>query len=328
MILMECNGLISGIVQIFKNIVNIIWIVGPILAIIVLIVNFSMMMKDPDDKKGVSKIKNSIIALIILFFIPTFINITMNLLGESNSFSSCWNNSNNIVFGNSKYISPYSEQEKKSFFPHLEDYEPGVTDSNKNNSTDKSSNISSCGNLEYCNRYLTILYNNAKRFNDALVRSNSHIEFGVMKNISTWDQIISIAEKGEPVRTTCSRPSNWALTEIIGKHKLINSVTPGGFNHYSGQLTKYTKQYTFDGSMTVKTAIKKGMIVPGDIIGSYKHTFTIYSVNQSEGSAMVFDGGHRFTNKCQQHRKCSILFKYTSSTNSSLKLLQIIRWTK
>ena len=91
------------------------------------------------------------------------------------------------------------------------------------------------------------------------------------------------------------------------------------------KLSSHAAKVIRNGKLVV---VQSAELVPGDIIGSYKHTFTIYSVNQKKGSAMVFDGGHRFTNKCQQKRKCSILFEYSASTNASLKLLQIIRWTK
>ena len=65
----------------------------------------------------------------------------------------------------------------------------------------------------------------------------------------------------------------------------------------------------------------------GDIIGVKGHTFAIYSVNK-DGSAVVADGGHQFTNKCQKSKKCSTLFTYSSKQNANYKLYQLIRWIK
>ena len=69
MILMECNDVVlGGVLSILRNILNFVWILGPILAIISLIINITLLVKDPDDKKVPKKIKNSILALFILFF--------------------------------------------------------------------------------------------------------------------------------------------------------------------------------------------------------------------------------------------------------------------
>ena len=90
MILMDCNDIVLGsILVILRNILDIIWIVGPILAIVSLIINITLLMKDPDDKKVPKKIKNSILALVLLFFVPTIVNAAMYMLGENTIISSC-----------------------------------------------------------------------------------------------------------------------------------------------------------------------------------------------------------------------------------------------
>ena len=67
---MNCNdGIIGSFIYIFKNILNIIWIAGPILSILSLTINITILAKDPDEKKTIKKIKYSVIALVILFFI-------------------------------------------------------------------------------------------------------------------------------------------------------------------------------------------------------------------------------------------------------------------
>ncbi len=333
MILTNCNNAeLGSILYIVKNILNILMIIAPILAIISLSILFFKMVKDPDDKKGLPKIRNSLIALAVLFLIPTIINAFMYMLGDNSEFSSCWVNAKKPTYSNT-YIDPDPGKKKNSILFNPSEYEKGEKKKSNTSGDNGSYNnsidtpVTSCGNLEYCNKFLTSMVNNSKRLSDAIARNNAPVTYSWPKAKKTWADAIATAEKGQLVATTCLVPANWGVTDIIGKHSPLNSVGKGGFHNYKGEITKYTKQYTFDGSMSVKTAIQKGMIQPGDIVGVKGHTFAIYSVNQSTGSAVVFDGGHRFTTKCGDS-KCSPMFTYSAGSNASMKLYQVIRWVK
>ena len=110
MILMDCNNAELGILlYYFKNILNIIWIVGPILAVISLAINFTMMVKNPDDKKVPKKIKNSFIALFVLLLIPTIVNAFMLIANDSFEISACWKQNIEKPSLNPSYINPYNE---------------------------------------------------------------------------------------------------------------------------------------------------------------------------------------------------------------------------
>ena len=74
-----------------KRIIQLIQIIVPILLMIGLVIHITNLIKKPDDEKLKKKIWNSIIAAVIVFFIPMFINLVFGLMGESTSFSSCWN---------------------------------------------------------------------------------------------------------------------------------------------------------------------------------------------------------------------------------------------
>ncbi len=332
MVLMSCNdpGL-SAILSIVKNILNIIWIIGPIIAMIALIIAITSMINNPDDKKIPNKIKNSIIALVVLFLIPAIINATMYMIGESSKISACWNSASGKINSRSNYIDPHTGK-KKGVIINPGDYEKGDAKKEDYGSGQYTgydgAPVTACGSLEYCNKFLTIMYNNSNRLNETMVRTGAPSEYSWPKAAKSWGAALSLAEQGKLVATTCVVPASWGMTDVVGKHTVLNSVGPGGFHGYKGPITQYTKQLTFDGSMTVKEAIQKGMILPGDIIGVKGHTFAIYSVNRSEGSAVVFDGGHRFTNKCQKQRKCSPMFTYSAGSNKSMRLLQIVRWVK
>ena len=329
MILMNCNdpGLAS-ILVIFKNILNVIWIVGPIVSIIALIIALTKMINNPDDKKVPKQIFNSLIALVVLFLIPAAVNAVMYMLGETSSISACWNNSNKISFSSS-YIDPYSGK-RKSVLYNPSDYEKGNPKEEDNSTTTNSSDtpVTACGGLEYCNKFLTSMVNNSKRLNDALNKNHGSVVYSNSGTPKSWSGALKIAESGGTVRLSCNRPSQWGVADVVGEYRDFWSSSAGGFKNYKGAMTKYTKQLKFDGSKSVKQAIQEGIIVPGDIIGVKAHTFSIYSVNKSTGSAVVFDGGHSYTNPCQQKRKCSTMFTYSSGRNASMRLYQIIRWVK
>ena len=93
-IITTCNdpGL-ANILTIIKKILNLIQLLGPLLAIISLVVIFINMVNKPDEKKNFSKIKNSIIALVLTFFIPLIVDTAMFLVDENSTLSACWNNS-------------------------------------------------------------------------------------------------------------------------------------------------------------------------------------------------------------------------------------------
>ena len=98
------NPALANLFYIAQRMVTIIQIIAPILAIIALGINLTKSVMNPDDKKNFSMYKNWLIALIVVFAIPTLVNATMGILGENYSISSCWNNAEQIYKpGDSKY---------------------------------------------------------------------------------------------------------------------------------------------------------------------------------------------------------------------------------
>ena len=326
---MSCPGqVMSGFVYIAKTIVYLIWIMGPIIAIVSLSYNLALLMKDPDNKKLPKKVKNSVIALILLFFIPTLVFLTVSL--TDNDFSACWKSAKVRFSLSTTYEDPSgNKNNNKSIYTKQDEYQTGKKNNNSNTGSygDASVTVSgNCRQLPNCSKYITSLVNNSLKFNDALLQNNGSVYYA-QDTPQSWQQAINIAKSGGTVHISCNRPSHWSMRDITGEYRDFYSWELGGFENYGGPMTKYTRQYKFDGSMSVKNAIKKGVIQTGDIVGTRHHTFSIYSVNTSDGSAVVFDGGHRFTDKCQERRKCSTMFTYDAGTTGSLDLYQLIRWT-
>ena len=326
---MSCPGqVMSGFVYIAKTIVYLIWIMGPIIAIISLSLNLALLMKDPDNKKLPKKVKNSVIALILLFFIPTLVFLTVSL--TDNDFSACWKSAKVRFSLSTTYEDPSgNKNNNKSIYTKQDEYQTGKKNTNSNTGSygDASVTVSgNCRQLPNCSKYITSLVNNSLKFNDALLQNNGSVYYA-QDTPQSWQQAINIAKSGGTVHISCNRPSHWSMRDITGEYRDFYSWELGGFENYGGPMTKYTRQYKFDGSMSVKNAIKKGVIQTGDIVGTRHHTFSIYSVNTSDGSAVVFDGGKRFTGKCQERRKCSTMFTYDAGTNGDFPLYQLIRWT-
>lgn len=119
---------ISMIIYAIKGMLGIIQIAGPILLIISAIIGFAKLVANPEAKNGITKIVNSFLSAIILFFIPLIVDIVMEILGSNNTLSSCWMNAEKPNFSSS-YISN-QEKEKKPIISSASDYEPGVSTDN------------------------------------------------------------------------------------------------------------------------------------------------------------------------------------------------------
>lgn len=87
---------LANILFIVKRVLFMIQIITPIIAILMLSVNVGKMVMNPDDKKGLSSIKNVVIGLFVVFLLPFIINFAMSLTDEKFEFSSCWTKATEI----------------------------------------------------------------------------------------------------------------------------------------------------------------------------------------------------------------------------------------
>lgn len=141
------DSAIGGILRVVKNGLTIIQIVGPILALISISIFFFKLVKNPDDKKIMNKIRNSFIALVVLFFIPLFVNIVFSWMGSNNDLSECWNSAN-MSFGNTSYQDVGNDKPKNSVLTDPDDYQKGKPKPKSdytNNSNSNNGNSSNTG---------------------------------------------------------------------------------------------------------------------------------------------------------------------------------------
>ena len=85
------DSILIPFLSILKKFLNIIHIIVPLLLILSVTLTITKLMQDPDDKKAPKKIINSVIAIVIIFFLPVFLDVVVNLTGEDESFANCFN---------------------------------------------------------------------------------------------------------------------------------------------------------------------------------------------------------------------------------------------
>lgn len=114
-----------GILVAVKRIIKLLQIIAPIVCILSLGHTFIRLMSNPDNRKNLDRIRNSILALFIIFFVPTIVNISFSLLDDSTSISSCWElaDYNNIQ---STYI-PIDNREQVSILYDPDSFPDDIT---------------------------------------------------------------------------------------------------------------------------------------------------------------------------------------------------------
>ena len=145
------SGMIA-ILNIMRNLLTLIQIVVPILLIITTSIELFKLVRNPDTKDGLKHIKNKLIAAIVVFFVPMFIDVLLNMLPNSMNLSSCWEVSKNRaeLSGTTMthYIDPTDTNvQKSSLYTNPDDYQKGEkkqqTTSNGSSNTSSSSSTQS-----------------------------------------------------------------------------------------------------------------------------------------------------------------------------------------
>ena len=135
------NAFLVIFLNIVKNGLKLIQIVGPILLLISLGYTFVKLMQHPDDKKIFARIKNSLLAVAILFFIPTLVIAVLNMVDETSEFGACWKNGGTDNNGTPGYIEVDKDNDRTNIIGGS-NYEKGVATSSSNGSSSSSSSSS------------------------------------------------------------------------------------------------------------------------------------------------------------------------------------------
>lgn len=151
--ILDCAGDIDsccsdfGLASIFgamQRILNVIHIVVPIILIVGLLIQFTQMVINPDDqKKTKSKsLMNRIIATVLVFLLPTIVNVAINWVFSDFSFASCWHSSSiseeMVMAMENTYVST-TDKEPKSFIVLPDEYDEAEVTAQKENGGNSSS---------------------------------------------------------------------------------------------------------------------------------------------------------------------------------------------
>ncbi len=120
----NCKSIaMNNILYAVKNILNIIMIIAPILAIVSGVIMFTKLLQNPEDKKAPKQLLNTIKALVIIFFIPLFVNVTMRVIDNRTDVSACYNSAKKPSIS-TKYI-PTTTKEGQNVLVPAQKYEKG-----------------------------------------------------------------------------------------------------------------------------------------------------------------------------------------------------------
>lgn len=121
-ILVSCSSpelaIVLGVV---KRLLNLIQMLGPVLLICSLVYSFIKLMQNPDEKKLKSRIKNSALALVIIFFVPLLVDVVMKMTDGAFQVSTCWNQNTSVNLSPS-YIQTKNDSNRKDIIGNESDY--------------------------------------------------------------------------------------------------------------------------------------------------------------------------------------------------------------
>ena len=149
LILVSCSDPgIAQIVKIFKTIFDMIQVIGPVLAMLSLAWIFlrNVMAGEKEVfKNNFKKIKNALIALVVTFFLPVFVNLVMSATFMSNTFevSACWKDADSYKITNkTTYIDRSGKNKSGSFIINPDDYNNSGSVSEDSSSDSKGNALS------------------------------------------------------------------------------------------------------------------------------------------------------------------------------------------
>lgn len=116
---------LSSTLKLTKSMISFIGMIAPIILLTMAVVNIVKLVINPDEKKNIAKIRNSFIAAIVIFMVPVFVNVVMQMLDEKFTVTSCWNNAGDYS-GPHRYIKLSDQRSPSNIFVDPSAYQGGV----------------------------------------------------------------------------------------------------------------------------------------------------------------------------------------------------------
>lgn len=160
--ILSCNEMLGtccsdyGIVTVLditRKIFDLIQLFVPILLLVMATVNFIILVINPDAKNGKKKIINQFLAAIIVFFLPTIMNVVLNMIPNNFQIASCWQQAKynaEISRTNAVIFHTTDERKRQSILINPDDYEMG----NKKNDGTINGSAKGIEIVEYAKQFL------------------------------------------------------------------------------------------------------------------------------------------------------------------------------
>lgn len=269
---------LAAILTVVKKFMNVLWIIGPILAIVGAGIALFKLMSNPDEKKYKGLFKNMIIALIILFFLPVIINVVMGLFDGQFDLATCWNQAesvNEISGQDSNYIDPNGADKKNPIYTDPSDYVNGT----EPNSTGGGYVQSASYYKNPVNRVrYNIYYQNDTRWGAVKYPSGDTInQIGCM--ISAIAVVVSANDSSVTPKTVFDSGHRHSYPR-----NAINSLSNGAFSCVSGSTS----------SANILNALADGKVVVIKVYGQKKGGQSSFTTSQHYMALLGYNNGNIF----------------------------------
>ena len=132
------------LLDIVRKIFDVIQIIVPIFLIVMATFNFIILVVNPETKNGIKKIINQFLAALIIFLIPTFMNVVLNMMPGEFEIGACWKTAKNnaeILKANELKFQSTDGRIKTSILVNPSDYEKGEKSGGSGNGSAKGKEI-------------------------------------------------------------------------------------------------------------------------------------------------------------------------------------------
>lgn len=134
---------LAHILVIVRRFLNVVYIIGPVIALAGLTYHLVRLVFSPDGKKPKQAVKNWLIAFLMLFLIPIFINVVMALFDNTFQFAACWTSAADVDYGSfNDYFEDASDDGDRNKLDDFSDIDAG-TNTNSSSSSNSNSNSNS-----------------------------------------------------------------------------------------------------------------------------------------------------------------------------------------
>ena len=292
---LSCNDpLLGQILPIIRRTLGIIQIIVPILLILGIILGFTKLVINPDDKKEPKQIANRIIAAFVVFLLPFLINYSMIVLSKyanvsTYNISTCWVESDSVIYTSGGNL---ADENDIIYITDEEEYESSSKASGdiSRKKPTSSGTSGSTKTEEFMTAVANVISKAQQTRNSGSVKTiygNSStvppVEVDNPNSCKEWsDRENGGLTKAEPCYLiSCDRLAAKALWNIGYTDQPAGGITIGTFD-------SWFRSHNFNVSTNEADAKRGSIMLVGDNSGP-RHAFVI--AKNEGGQVLIYDAG-------------------------------------